>query len=87
MKVNINKISTGYSATINGQYYKYGWYSSGKAFVANADGELLSYLEAFRLFVQKASFWRYDRFCVGISEYRKSLDGIVRYLISTYNKD
>lgn len=87
MKANIDKISISYSASINGQYYKYGWYSSGKAFIANADGELLSYQEAFGLFVPKASFGLYDRFWVGMSEYRKSLDGIVRYLIDTYNKD
>lgn len=87
MKANIDKIGTSYSASINGQYYKYGWYSSGKAFIANSDGELLSYQEAFRLFVPKHSYYLYDRFWVGMSEYRKSIDGIVRYLIATYNKD
>ena len=85
MKANIDKISTSYSASINGQYYKYGWYNSGKAFIANADGELLSYREAFGLFVPKHSYCLHDRFWVGMSEYRKSLDGIVRYLIATYN--
>lgn len=86
MKLNLDKVDTMYSAFIDGDTYKYGWYQSGKAVVAK-NNEVLSFAEAYKTLVPKCSFNLYDAFFVSTTRYKKTLDGIVRYLIDTYNKD
>ena len=84
MKFNIKKASKYYSMTINDATYRYGWYESGRAFIAKED-ELMTYKEAYKTFVPKNNFTMHDYFFDGLSQYRKSIDGIVRYLIDKYN--
>ena len=75
-----------YSAVIDGETYKYGWYDSGRAFIALND-KLLSFVGAYSALVPKCSFNLYNAFFVSTTRYKKTIDGIVRYLIDTYNKD
>lgn len=86
MKLNLDKVHTMYSAVIDGDTYKYGWYHSGKAVVAK-NNEVLSFAEAYKNLVPKCSFNLYNAFFVSTTRYKKTLDGIVRYLIDKYNKD
>ncbi len=86
MKLNLDKVDTMYSAFIDGDTYKYGWYKSGKAFIA-LNGKLLSFTGAYSALVPKCSFNLYNAFFVSTTRYKKTIDGIVRYLIDTYNKD
>ena len=71
---------------IDGDTYKYGWYKSGKAFIA-LNGKLLSFTGAYSALVPKCSFNLYNAFFVSTTRYKKTINGIVRYLIHTYNKD
>lgn len=86
MKLNLNKVDTMYSAFIDGDTYKYGWYHSGKAVIAK-NNEVLSFAEAYKTLVPKCGFNLYDYFYVGTKKYKKTIDGIVRYLIEKYNGD
>ena len=86
MKLNLDKVDTMYSAFIDGDTYKYGWYKSGKAFIAK-NGKLMSFAGAFSELVPKCSFNLYNAFFVSTTRYKKTIDGIVRYLIEKYNKD
>ena len=84
MKYNYDKTGNVYGTTIDGVNYRYGWYESGRAFIAKED-ELMTYKEAYKTFVPKNNFTMHDYFFDGLSQYRKSIDGIVRYLIDKYN--
>lgn len=86
MKINLNKVDTMYCAVIDGETYKYGWYHSGKAFIAK-NGELLNFYQSCRLKPKHSCFDMSDRFFVGLTSYNFTIDGIVRYLIDTYNKN
>lgn len=86
MKLNLDKVDSMYSAVIGGETYKYGWYRSGRAFIALYD-KLLSFVGAYSKLVPKCGFNQYDYFYVGTKKYKKTIDGIVRYLIEKYNKD
>lgn len=85
MKLNHLKMGTCYSHAIEGVNYIFGWYLSGKAFIAK-DEELLTFSQAYGL-VPRSCFTMSDRFFVGLQSYAKSIDGIVRYLIDKYKKD
>ncbi len=84
MKLNLDKVDTMYGAFIDGDTYKYGWYKSGKAFIA-LNGKLLSFTGAYSALVPKCSFNLYNAFFVSTTRYKKTIDGIVRYLIDKYN--
>lgn len=86
MKLNLDKVYTMYSAFIDGDTYKYGWYKSGKAFIAK-NGELLNFYQSCRLKPKHSCFDMSGRFFVGLTSYKLTIDGIFRYLIDTYNKD
>lgn len=94
MRLNLDKVGTYYSTKLNvGEFIegsfddlKYGWYESGKAFIA-FNNRLMSYKEAFKEMVPKCSYNLYDYFYVGTKKYKKTIDGIVRYLIEKYNRD
>lgn len=85
MKLNLDKAGNYYSAIINDVVYRYGWYESGRAFIAK-EYDLMTYAEAYKTFVPKNSFNMYDYFFAGLSKYRKTIDGIVRYLSDKYNR-
>lgn len=84
MKLNYQKISTEYMTVIAGITYRYGWYYSGRAFIAKEE-ELMTYRDAYVVFVPKCCYNMHNCFFVGLSQYDKSLDGIVRYLIDKYS--
>ena len=84
MKFNLEKAATYTGTTIDGVNYRYGWYKSGRAFIAKED-ELMTYKEAYKTFVPKNCFNMYDNFFDGLSKYKKTIDGIVRYLIDKHN--
>ena len=85
MKFNLDKAATYSGTTIDGVNYCYGWYESGRAFIAKED-ELMTYKEAYKTFVPKSSFNMHDYFFDGRRTlYKKTIDGIVRYLIDKYN--
>ena len=86
MKLNLDKVATMYSAVIGGETYKYGWYRSGRAFIALYD-KLLSFAGAYSELVPKCSFNPYDFFYANGKKYKKTIDGIVRFLIEKYNGD
>ena len=94
MKLNKEKVETLYNARLNeGEFVEgsfdlleYGWYESGKAFIAY-NGRLMTFAEAFKELVPKCSFNLYNAFFVGVTKYKKTIDGIVRYLIDKYNKN
>ena len=83
MKLNLKKVGHLYCATIDGDYYRFGWYDSGKAFIAR-ETELLSYAEAWRKFVPKRAFFLWNNFLIDGTYYHKGFDGIVHYLIDKY---
>lgn len=85
MKLNIKKVATQYGATIDGENFKFGWYESGKAFIAK-DGELLSYAEAYDKFAQKRIYTICKAFFIGNKCYDENMSGIVHYLIDKYCK-
>ena len=85
MKLNPNKVGTMYSAFIDGDTYKYGWYYSGKAFIAK-NGELLNHYQACGLRPKRSCSDVSGRFFVGLTSYKLTIDGIVRYLIEKHNK-
>ena len=87
MKFNLAKAATYTCTTINGVNYRYGWYESGRAFIAKED-ELMTYKEAYKTFVPKSHHNFYGKFYdwkVSDDSYKKTIDGIVRYLIDKYN--
>lgn len=94
MKLNKEKVGTLYRASLNeGEFIEgsfdlleYGWYESGKAFIA-WNGRVMSFAEAYSKLVPKCSFNLYNAFFVGVTRYQKTIDGIVRYLIEKYNKN
>lgn len=87
MKLNKKKVATLYSCWAGDEIGKleYGWYESGRAFIAH-DGELYDYAEAYDWLLPKDKTVRSYCFIVDNYVYYKSLDGIVRYLINKYNK-
>ena len=93
MKLNKDNVSNLYSAKLNeGEFVEgsfdlleYGWYKSGKAFIAK-NNRVMSFAEAYRELVPKCSFNLYNAFFVSTTKYKKTLGGIVRYLIDKYNK-
>ena len=85
MKLNLKKVATKYSATIDGDYYRFGWYDSGKAFIAR-ETELLSYAEAYRKFVPKRCYTICNSFYVEQTRYDQNMSGIVHYLRDKYCK-
>ena len=94
MRLNKAKVGNLYSAKLNeGEFIEgsfdlleFGWYESGKAFIA-WNNRVMSFAEAYSKFVPKCSYNRYGSFYVGLDEYKKTIDGIVRYLINRYCKD
>lgn len=88
MKLNLAKVDTYGSANIGGTTYKYGWYHSGRAFIAKED-EVMTFAEAFRELAPKNPYGYYDSFfCIENGQYyKKTTDGLVRYLLDKYNKD
>ncbi|MBQ8958091.1 MAG: hypothetical protein IJ057_06270 [Bacteroidales bacterium] len=84
MKLNLKLVYTSYSAVIDGDTYEYGWYKSGRAFIAK-NGELLNFYQACKL-KPKSCFDLSDRFFYGLTSYKFTLDGIVRFLIDKHNK-
>ena len=85
MKLNLDKVDIMYGALIDGDTYKYGWYKSGKAFIAK-NGEVMTYKQAYKEFVPKHSYNLYDAFYDGATRYPKTIGGIIRFLIDKYNK-
>ena len=85
MKFNLAKVDTYTSTNIDGITYKYGWYHSGRAFIAKED-EVMTFKEAYKDLVPKCSFNLYDAFFAGTTRYKKTIDGIVRYLNDKYNQ-
>ena len=85
MKLNLKKVGTLYKTEIDGDCYQYGWYESGKAFIAK-DGELLSYAEAYDKFAQKRIYTICKALFIGNKCYDQNLSGIVHYLIDKYCK-
>lgn len=83
MKLNHMKVGTSYGATIDGERYVFGWYDSGRAFIAK-DDELLSYIEACRKFIPKGTYFLSKKFFLNRTYYNRSIDGIVRYLRDNY---
>lgn len=86
MKLNRKKVGTLYRFTKGNDLIEYGWYESGKAFIA-VNGIIQAYVDAYKEFVPKCSYNRHDSFYVGLDEYKKTIDGIVRYLINKHNKN
>ena len=94
IRLKKDKVSILYSAKLNeGEFVEgsfdhleYGWYDSGRAFVA-FNNFLMSYAEAFNKLVPKGSLNLSNAFFVGTVRYKNTLAGIVEYLIDTYNKD
>lgn len=94
MKLNKAKVATLYNARLNeGEFIEgsfdlleYGWYNSGKAFIA-WNGRLMPFAEAYSKLVPKDSLNLYNAFFVGVTRYKKTIDGIVRYLTEKYNKN
>lgn len=86
MKLNLDKVATLYSATLpTGDVLRYGWYESGRAFIAKED-KLMTYKEAYKTFVPKHCFNLSNAFFVGVTKYKKTIDGIVRYLTDKHNR-
>lgn len=88
-KVNIfysTKLNKGEFIEGSFDHIEYGWYESGKAFIA-WNSRLMSYAEAFEKLVPKSCLNLSNAFFVGVLRYKKTIDGIVRYLIDKYNKD
>ena len=85
MKLNLSKSIHLYSANIDGVTYRFGWYDSGKAFIAKED-ELMTFAQAYKTLVLKNCYTLCDAFFIGVTKYKKTLDGIVRYLIDKYKK-
>ena len=86
MKFNIAKADTIASTTIDGITYRYGWYHSGRAYIAKED-ELLTFRQAKIELVPKTPYGYYDSFfCKENGQYyKKTIDGIVRYMIERHN--
>lgn len=87
MKFNPDQADTYYSTIIDGVVYRYGWYKNGRAFIA-MDGELMTYKEAAGKFMPKGDWNYHDRFYSMMFDryYKKTIDGIVRYLIEKHNR-
>ena len=85
MKLNLAKADTYGITNLNGIIYRYGWYHSGRAFVAKED-EVMTFAEAFKELVPKCSFNLYNAFFVGTTRYKMTIDGIVRYMIDKNNR-
>lgn len=85
MKLNPKKIATSYCAKIDGDFYRFGWYDSGRAFIAK-DDEIMTYEEAYRKFVPKLAYTICNSFYNGQTRYDLNTGGIVRYLRDRYCK-
>lgn len=83
MKLKIKKVATFHRVIIDGSSVKFGWYESGKAFIAK-DNELLTYDEAYKIFFQGNGCKLRHYFYISNKCYEFSLDGIVHYLIDKY---
>lgn len=80
MKLNIKKVATFYRVIIGGSSIKFGWYESGRAFIAR-DNELMTYSWAYINLVPIGVYTLYNYFYVGNTRYDKNMSGIVHYLI------
>lgn len=85
MKPNNAMVATKYSTIVVASKIEYGWYESGRAFIAKND-EVLTYKQAYEEFVPKQDYNLYDAFYGGGKKYKKTTDGIVRYLIDKHNR-
>lgn len=85
MKLNRVITATLYRIIKDASTIEFGWYFSGKAFIAK-DGEIMLFSDAYREFAPKNQFATSKKFYEGISEYYKTMDGLVRYLIDKYCK-
>ncbi len=87
MKFNLMKVATYASTTIDGITYKYGWYHSSRAFIAKED-EVMTFGKAYSELAPKTHIGYYDSFyCKENGQYyKKTLDGLVRYLMNKYSK-
>lgn len=88
MKLNLAKADMYTSTNIGGITYKYGWYHSGRAFIAKED-DVMTFKEAYKELAPQSRYVYNERFyCKESGQYyKKTIDGIVRYLIEKYNKD
>ena len=82
MKLNYSKVATCYKLILKTEIaiLRFGWYESGKAFIA-IDDELLTFAEAFAKFVPNPAWNCNDYFYAGTGKYKNTIDGIVRYLV------
>ena len=87
MKFNLAKADTYAGTNIGGITYRYGWYHSGRAFIAKED-ELLTFRQAYIELAPKTPHGYYDSFyCKENGRYyKKTIDGIVRYMMEKFNK-
>lgn len=83
MRLNLDKVATMHHAVVDGHTVKFGWYDSGRAFIA-MDGELMTYTEAFLRFYPKDTYSANNTIHQGTGRYGENLDGIVRYLREKY---
>lgn len=85
MKINRKKICTMYSTMIGDSKIEYGWFESGKAFIAK-DEQILTFAQAYKELVPKSGFNTSEKFYIGLDAYPKTTGGIIRYLIHKYNR-
>lgn len=85
MKLNRAITATLYRIIICASTIEFGWYYSGKAFVAK-DGEIMLFSDAYHEFAPKNHFATSKKIYDGMNEYNKTMDGLVRYLIDKYCK-
>lgn len=85
MKLNPKKVATQYSAVIDGCHVQFGWYDSGRAFVAE-DGKLLKALKCYQFYVPAYAKMSGKHFIHNGIVYDKTKDGIVRFLRDKYCK-
>ena len=83
MKLNPKKVATQYGAIIDGHSVKFGWYDSGRAFVAE-DGKLLKALKCYQFYVPADAKMPGKHFIYNCIVYDKTIDGIVRFLRNKY---
>ena len=86
MKLNAKKVATQYSAIIDGYHVQFGWYDSGRAFVAE-DGKLMKAYKCYSFYVPSESKLPGKYFEYNSISYDKTLDGIVRFLRAKYCKE
>lgn len=83
MKLNLQKVATKYSAVIDGYNVEFGWYDSGRAFIAE-NGKLLKALNCYKFYVPADAKMTGKHFIYNCIVYDKTIDGIVRFLIDKY---